>query len=228
MPARCRCALVCSGDGGLLSVDNGHCRDDGWLMPLFEFAFEVPAIDESVEDAIAETLDAVIAWHSGVTTVSVVQAGVDCVAAAREVVEQLRAVGAPPRRLVDDLVTRAQIAERAGVTRQAVSAWTRGERGGEAAFPAPYVLVGGGLWLWGEVSSVLASRGVLEDEGVVYPSRQDAQVIGGVLAADSAPSGAWLLMGSAGWHFSVTDGAEVAQKPVGVPPLKRTDFAQAA
>ena len=211
-----------------MSVDNGGCRGDGCPMPLFEFAFEVPAVDETVEDAIAETLDVVITWHSGVTTVNVVHPGVDCVTAAREVVEQLRAVGAPPRRLVDDLVARAQIAERAGVTRQAVSAWTRGERGGEAAFPAPYVLAGGGLWLWGEVAAVLVSRGTLEDEGVVYPSRQDAQVIGGMLAADSTLSNAWLSMDSSGWRFSITGGAAVAQTPVGAPPLERTDFAKAA
>lgn len=204
------------------------CRGDGWPMPLFEFAFEVPAVDETVEDAIAEVLDAVIAWHSGVTTVNVVHPGVECVAAAREVVEQLRAVGAPPRRLLDDLVARAQIAERAGVTRQAVSAWTRGERGGEAAWPAPYVLAGGGLWLWGEVAAVLVSRGVLEDEGVVYASRQDAQVIGGMLASDRVVSETWLSMGSAGWHFSVASGAQVAQTPVGAPRLTRTDFAKAA
>lgn len=204
------------------------CRGDGCPMPLFEFAFEVPAVGETVEDAIAEVLDAVIAWHSGVTTVNVVHPGVECVAAAREVVEQLRAVGAPPRRLVDDLVARAQIAERAGVTRQAVSAWTRGERGGEAAWPAPYVLAGGGLWLWGEVAAVLVARGALEDEGVVYPSRQDAQAIGGMLAADSILSNAWVSMDSSGWRFSITDGTPVVQTPVGAPPLERTDFATAA
>jgi hypothetical protein len=51
------------------------------------------------------------------------------------------------------------------------------------AFPPPFVDAAGGLWLWGEVVTALADRGVLVDGDVQYPSRLDSQRIGGILAA---------------------------------------------
>lgn len=76
------------------------------------------------------------------------------------------------QRVYSDLVTRAQIAERAGVTRQAVGLWIRGERHTDPAFPEPHVLGGGGLWLWRDVDQWLAEVGLPHDE-VSYPTHLD-------------------------------------------------------
>jgi hypothetical protein len=200
-----------------------------FLMRDFELTFEVPTLAESLEDAIADDLDAVIASHAGVATVTALVPATDCLQAARTAIDTLRRIGAPPVRLMDDLVTRGQIADRAGVTRQAVGMWIRGERRSNNPFPDPFVLAGGGLWLWGEVAQVLTARGDLEAEGVAYPTRRESQVIGGMLAADQAVRGSWsadLLLGAT--TFAVTAGIRPGSRAVSAPDSARTDFALSA
>ncbi|HYO17517.1 MAG TPA: hypothetical protein VES02_02465 [Dermatophilaceae bacterium] len=155
----------------------------------YELTFEVAPLTDDLEDAIADAFECVIASHSDVTTVTLTAHGRTCVAAALGALEEVRLLGADVRRLVDDLVGRREIARRAGVTPQAVGLWVRGERHAGAPFPPPFVLAGGGLWLWGEVLPALASRGVALGDDIGYPSRHDAQVIGGAIAA-SQTSGA--------------------------------------
>ena len=154
----------------------------------YELTLELAPITDDLEDAIADAFECVIASHSDVTTVTLTAEGRTCVAAALAALEELRLLGADVRRLVDDLVGRREIARRAGVTPQAVGLWVRGERHADVAFPSPFVLAGGGLWLWGEVLPALASRGISLGDDIGYPSRHDAQVIGGAIAAsrDSA------------------------------------------
>lgn len=198
-------------------------------MRDFELTFEVPALAEAAEDAIAEDLDAVIATHAGVTTVTALVQAPDCLQAARTAIGALRRHGASPARLVDDLVTRGQIADRAGVTRQAVGMWVRGERHADNPFPAPFVLTGGGLWLWGEVAQVLTARGDLEDEAVAYPTRRESQLIGGMLAADQVLRGSWSAGLSLGeTKFAVTAGIRPEALAVAAPDSVRTDFALSA
>lgn len=148
----------------------------------YELSFEVPSLSEVAKDLITDQFDSVIAVHGGVTTITLTADGEDCVSAAIEAVNALRSMGAKPIRLVDDVVSRGEIARRIGVTPQSVGQWIRGERHAESLFPCPYILANGGLWLWGEVVAALAARGeAIEELG--YPSRRDIQVIGGVLAA---------------------------------------------
>ncbi|HEY8717981.1 helix-turn-helix domain-containing protein [Pengzhenrongella sp.] len=151
----------------------------------FELIFEFPALSEDLEDAIAGCFDALIATHSEVTTVTLSAEGDTCLLAASSAIDGLRTLGANPLRLVDDLVSRGEIARRAGVTPQAVGLWIRGERHAGTAFPRRFVTAGGGLWLWAEVVPALAERGVAIDDGVQYPTRRDAQLIGAEIAAMS-------------------------------------------
>jgi hypothetical protein len=198
-------------------------------MRDFELTFEVPTLTEATEDAIAEDLDVVIATHMGVTTVTALVPASDCLEAARSAMETLRRHGAAPIRLVDDLVTRGQIADRAGVTRQAVGMWIRGQRHSDSPFPAPFVLTGGGLWLWGEVAQTLTSRGDLADERVAYPTRRESQLIGAMLAADPARHGSWSAAVSVGaTSFAVTTGTRTEGVPVSAPDSVSTDFALVA
>jgi hypothetical protein len=149
----------------------------------YEMRFEVRAIPEDIEDAVAEAFDCLISSHSGVTSVTLSAQGDTCLAAALSVIETLRDLGAAPTRLIDDLVGRREIARRAGVTPQAVGLWIRGERHTSSHFPPPFIDVGGGLWLWGEVVPALAERGLRVDVDVQFPTRLDSQRIGGILAA---------------------------------------------
>ena len=148
----------------------------------YELSFELPTLSEKIEDLVADQFDSVIAVHDEVTTVTLTADGDDCVMAAIAAINPLRNLGAEPVRLVDDVVSRSEIARRMGVTPQSVGQWIRGERHTETPFPSPYILTDGGLWLWGEVVAALKARG--EDvEEMNYPSRRDIQIIGGILAA---------------------------------------------
>ncbi|MBI9113624.1 helix-turn-helix transcriptional regulator [Sanguibacter suaedae] len=196
-------------------------------MPQFEMTFEIPAVPEAVEDAVADAMDAVIATHSGVTLLTVEIGADGCVEAARSAIAELRSLGAPPVRLVDDLVTRSQIADRTGVTRQAVNLWVNGQRQAGTVFPAPFVLAGGGLWLWGEVVEALRARGTEIDDGVAFPTRRDSQIIGGMLAT-SHGSETWVTFDT-GFTFGVTSGDEPTRVPLPAPrSLLSTDFTFAA
>ena len=148
----------------------------------YELSFEVPPLSEAIENLLSDHFDSVIAVHGGLTTVTLTADGEDCVSAAIAAINTLRNMGAEPIRLVDDVVSRSEIARRMGVTPQSVGQWIRGERHAESPFPSAYILADGGLWLWGEVATALASRGE-EVEEISYPNRRDIQVIGGVLAA---------------------------------------------
>jgi transcriptional regulator with XRE-family HTH domain len=151
----------------------------------YELSFEVAEMSEAAEDRVSNRFDSVIAVHGGVTTVTLTAEGDTCIGAALSTISSLREAGVEPLRLVDDAVSRSEIARRMGVTPQSVGQWIRGERHSESAFPAPYILAGGGLWLWGEVLKALANRGV-EIEDIGYPSRRDIQEIGGVLVHNAS------------------------------------------
>lgn len=155
-------------------------------MPAFEMTFEVPPVPDAVEDRIVELLDATIAEHLGVRTATILVDAHDCVAAAAAALDLFQHAGVTPRRLVDDLVTRTQIAERVGVTRQAVSNWVSGVRQVGSEFPPPYVLTGGGLWLWGEVVDYLRGIGVAVEEDATFPTRREAQLVADLIASARA------------------------------------------
>lgn len=196
-------------------------------MAGFELIFEVPAMTDDLEDRIADRLDAVIAVHMGVVTVTVEVDAPDAVSAARATVNSLVALGVRPLRLIDDLVTRSQIAERLGVTRQAVSLWVSGAREAVAGFPAPYVTTSGGLWRWGEIVEAYAASGRVLDDGVRYPSRRDAQIIGGIVASHAPATGDVWASGNAR-EVSFTSVASGATFMQAAPNAARVDFGLAA
>lgn len=193
----------------------------------YELSFEVSAIADEAEDALAEEFSVTVGGHSGVTVVTMLAEGETCFQAALTALAAMRAAGCEPLRLVDDLVGRGEIARRTGVTPQAVGQWVRGERHGGTEFPKPYVLGAHELWLWGEVVLALRARGHDVDADVQFPQRRDIQLIGGAIAAvGSAASAGWAL------HGAVRSGSAVSsvRLPRGqrAADSKRTDFALAS
>lgn len=152
-------------------------------MPTYELSFEIEPASDAVEERLVSELDAIVAVHSGVTTVTLEFGGDDYVIAARAAANALREVGAEVVRVVADLVTRRDIATRLGVTPQAVGLWVRGERHGDGVFPAPYVTGSVVLWLWGEVAEYCRALGVCVDDGVSFPTRRELHRVAGELAA---------------------------------------------
>jgi predicted DNA-binding transcriptional regulator AlpA len=88
------------------------------------------------------------------------------------------------RVIPDDLVSANAIAERSGMSRQAVRLWTRGERG--EGFPAPVTKVGESLvWSWASVAEWLQGRG--KAEGSRVDEAKALIEINGVLERESIP-----------------------------------------
>ncbi|MGW4364492.1 helix-turn-helix transcriptional regulator [Nocardia takedensis] len=167
-------------------------------MRPFEFTFATPEPADPEDprlDHLLEHVDATAASHSGLHTVTVVVDGPEAISAGRSAAALLTRVGLRPRRFVPDLVDRADIAERAAVTRQAVGNWTRGERRTSDPFPPPYAP---GVWMWGDVAPWLHTHGHLR-ESVDYPTGREHAALDGWLQsadADICPTrdGDWSLV----------------------------------
>ena len=88
--------------------------------------------------------------------------------AARTSLTHLQTLGLRVQRAVPDLLTRADIADRLGVTRQAVQNWIKGAR--QEDFPRALNPVNGGVWLWHDVRGWALANGRLADHGVESPT----------------------------------------------------------
>ncbi|MFC8046236.1 hypothetical protein [Nocardia sp. NPDC057353] len=141
----------------------------------FELIFEVSQVSDPGDlriEHVGRYLDIVVQSHSGLTLATVTAEGAEVLSAAMNAARVLAACGLSPVRSHPDLVTRQDIAERAEVTRQAVGNWVRGERQRADAFPTPANLVGGGVWLWGDVVAWLR-RQDYETDDLGFPSMSD-------------------------------------------------------
>jgi transcriptional regulator with XRE-family HTH domain len=177
-------------------------------VSTYELIFQTEPLTETVMDAIEAEFDALISGHGTSYMVTVSAEGRDAVTAADSALLHLRNLGAHPYRLVEDLVSRSEIARRVGVAPQAVGQWIRGERRAEQPFPEVFNAVAGGVWLWADVVDWLEHvnvPGVDLDEAVAHPHREDywavnhrlvaehsdverARTIGGLVAAVSSSS----------------------------------------
>lgn len=144
-------------------------------MGQYEVIFEVDELDDGTIDAIYDRFDALVSAHAGLTLLTVTASGPTAVVAAKRAVEELEGkdVRVIVRRSVEDLVTRVDIANRCGTTPQAVGQWIRGTRQRQVSFPAPYSLVTGGIWLWGEVNEWLRRVGKPHEAELCFPRRED-------------------------------------------------------
>lgn len=146
-------------------------------MGQYELIFVVDRLDEEHAFEIGSTIDAIYSEHGRTNLLTVTSEGVAALAAARDVVVQLETqYGVVVRRAYEDLVTKADIADRAGATVQAVGQWVRGVRQKELPFPESFNLVGGGVWLWADVNDWLRRAGKDHDD-VLHPDRDEVEFI---------------------------------------------------
>jgi predicted DNA-binding transcriptional regulator AlpA len=151
-----------------------------------------PAPRASVDDDQATALligdfDGVLSSNRERTRYAVAGTGTDGVDAARMLVTRL--TGALPAlrvcHLDPDLVGIADIAQRAGHSRQNVLQWVNGERNGSRRFPAPEGTAGRSLvWRWADVNGWLTPLGL--GDGAVRPSRAETALIDVMLLAPAA------------------------------------------
>ncbi|MEV4058392.1 hypothetical protein AB0J55_44905 [Amycolatopsis sp. NPDC049688] len=159
-------------------------------MGQYELIFVVDRLQEELAFKIGNTIDAMYSEHGGTHLLTVTGDGTTALAAARDIVIQLELqFGVVVHRAYEDLVTKADIADRAGATVQAVGQWVRGVRRKGLPFPEPFNLVGGGVWLWADVNDWLRRAGKDHDDDVLHPGREDVELIN-----------EWLRTRSSGFH----------------------------
>ena len=142
-------------------------------MTTHEFTIIASGLDheaEGFEDRFFEAGcdDATLSLQKGLIIVEFAREAVSFSNAVISAYEALLRAGGKVERIEPDtLVSLSDIAERCGKTRQAISLYTRGERGEH--FPAPIVRVTSTspLWDWEEVAGWLAERDALSRDEVV-------------------------------------------------------------
>ncbi|WP_280436788.1 helix-turn-helix transcriptional regulator [Nocardia carnea] len=131
----------------------------------FEIAFVVETVEaeDSRIDQVMEALPGTtISGALGLTVVTTLVDADTAIAAGLHAAKALAAAGLAPLRTYQDLVSRQDIADRVGMSRQAVGNWVRGERQNSRPFPAPVTLSSGGLWLWASVVRWIEETGAAE------------------------------------------------------------------
>lgn len=150
--------------------------------PLADHRHEVvprvisPGSSVELVDELIDEFDATAGTdHTGHDFVTVVGKGRTFEDAARAAVTELQVKGLCIIRLVPDLVTRSEIAERLGVTRQAVQHWVTGSR--RRTFPKAVNPVGGGVWSWHDVHEWAVAQGHCDREDLAFPTSAECDVI---------------------------------------------------
>lgn len=170
-------------------------------MAQFELIFAVDALSDETIDLIYDSFDALVAGHGRTTLLTVTADGATALMAAKSIVPDLEAIdGVVVQRCYEDLVDRADIAQRCDTTPQAVGQWIRHVRHRETPFPEPFNHVGGGIWLWGEVNSWLRRVGKVHD-GLDFPCYNDYLEINRWLADHRA--GARMTTVSFNWESTL-------------------------
>jgi predicted XRE-type DNA-binding protein len=187
-------------------------------MKSYELTFHVAEIPANLADDLLDRFDCVIGEdHGGQPYITITADGADCVSAAKAMTTQLQLLGMIVQRLEEDLANRNEIAERLGVTRQAVSNWVRGQRGSD--FPAPTNDVAGGVWLWGDVARWAETHGSYDTNGMNYPFRADYDrvngwLVDGCMVPAASPTRGWLkappIKVFVSWRADVAMPAKVA------------------
>ena len=142
-------------------------------MKTHEFTIIASGLDpeaEGYEDRLFEAGcdDATFSFQKGVIIAEFHREAVTFSAAIASAYEAMIRAGAKVERIEPDhLVSLSEIAERSGLTRQAISLYTRAERGENFPGPVAKVTSKHPLWDWPEVAEWLFERGTLSREEVV-------------------------------------------------------------
>ncbi len=142
-------------------------------MKTHEFTIIASGLDHEADDFEdrffeAGCDDATLSFQKGVIIVEFSREAVSFSKAVASAYEDVLRTGAHVERVEPDhLVSLSEIAERAGMTRQAISLYTRGERSSEFPYPAAKVTSKHPLWDWYEVSEWLFKNERIDREEVV-------------------------------------------------------------
>ncbi|TIL29372.1 MAG: hypothetical protein E5Y85_28610 [Mesorhizobium sp.] len=139
-------------------------------MRTFEFTIVASGLDhedDHFEDRFFEAGcdDATIAVARGAIILQFAREAEDLSSAINSAIEAVKAAGATVERVEPDyLVSLSEIAERANLTRAAVSLYSKGERGADFPLPVARVSTQNPLWDWTDVAIWLFERGQVTTE----------------------------------------------------------------
>lgn len=131
-------------------------------MPTYELTFVVDPVDEEKEVALLED-DINLVQHGQLQYVYISVRARSGLAAASAAISRLHGHGVNVLRARLDLVNKAEIAERAGVSRPAVQKWT--QLTGDDGFPPEHDHGPlGTVWVWEDVNAWLRMTGKAHGE----------------------------------------------------------------
>jgi predicted DNA-binding transcriptional regulator AlpA len=123
-------------------------------MNNFQLTFVTEPLTEDIEDTILDKTGAVISVVGNLTLVILNWPGSSCEAAGWAAARAIEESGARVLRMYLDLVNKAEIAARCGVSRPTVGEWAA-KKGPVTAFPDELTWSTGPLWAWGDVNEWL-------------------------------------------------------------------------
>lgn len=127
-------------------------------MSLYELLFEIHDPAESALEQVEAEFGLLYDRHGSVDHLAVWVHAQSTLDGAKAVADCLDRAGIQAIHLLEDLVTRQDIADRLNTSRQAVGNWVRGNRRDNSFLT--YYLVAGGVWLWGEVVEWCGNNGI--------------------------------------------------------------------
>ena len=142
-------------------------------MPEFEFAIIADGVDidnEAFEDRFFEAGcdDALLMIVKGNVILEFTREAANVAEAVATAIRDVHRAGARVKRIApDSYVTISDIAERSGLTRQAISLYTKAERGSGFPNPVARVTSNSPLWDWLEVTEWLHAQSKIDREAVV-------------------------------------------------------------
>jgi hypothetical protein len=142
-------------------------------MKIYEFSIVASGVDPTAEDFESRFYDAgcddaLVAFQKGHTIVDFAREAPSLADALASAVDDVIKTGAQINRIEPDpLVSLADIANRTGMTRAAMTQYSKGQRG--RAFPAPAVKVTSEspLWDWAEVAWWFVGNDKISKEAAV-------------------------------------------------------------
>ena len=139
-------------------------------MKTFEFTIVASGVDHEADDFEdrffeAGCDDATIAFARGAILLQFMRKAETLSDAVCSAIDAIKSVGASVDRVEPDhLVSLSEIAERANVSRAAISLYAKGERGANFPHPVARVTTGSPLWDWTHVARWLHERSQLAED----------------------------------------------------------------
>lgn len=152
-------------------------------MSHYELIFVIDPIDETTEGALLD--DDVNVLITGRLHRAFVEVDADGIEdAVRQGADVLYKHGAHPRRLHLDIVTKADIAERAEVSKPTVARWVSERSTVTRQFPEEHTYgPTGPMWAWGDVNSWLRRNSKEVFDGAHTLNRREVELANGYLRA---------------------------------------------